>query len=226
MKNWMPAGFVRASWALPRPVLAGSRAATCLLPIQKDVARHSVKSCPGAQRPAYCLLTSFRLLSFVETNCGFTIVATMPRGPSVKRGKIERWTVPCHHAAVIICEEGTLRRRTDGCGYAAVIICEEGTLRRRTDGCGYAEVKSSVEGARRTDRWLRLCHASPLWRGKRFAWSNTQNIFLNAKKWVSAQNPVLFYSLSGDYSLFSDVFRFHKSRYTQIKHQETVKGER
>lgn len=47
-KTWVSDGFVRASWALPRPVLAGSRAATCLLPIQKDVARHSVKSCPGA----------------------------------------------------------------------------------------------------------------------------------------------------------------------------------
>ena len=57
---------IQVYWALPRPVLAGSRAATCLLPMREDVVSHCVKSCPGAQRPAYCLLTSFRPLRFVN----------------------------------------------------------------------------------------------------------------------------------------------------------------
>ena len=57
---------MQVHWALPRPVLAGSRAATRLLPMREDVISHCVKSCPGAQRPAYCLLTSFLHLSFID----------------------------------------------------------------------------------------------------------------------------------------------------------------
>ena len=39
---------IQVHWALPKPVLAGSRAATRLLPVREDVVRHSIKSCPGA----------------------------------------------------------------------------------------------------------------------------------------------------------------------------------